>query len=107
LTRCLAPIRFWPVEKTPEPSRALKPVEERLSGLLYGTRRKDPRALTGAETRKRPYPGPGSPPRCLVEKTPEPSRALKPGPLQCLQKLLVPGSRKDPRALTGTPAAPK
>jgi len=90
------------VEKTPEPSRALKPIATGLGLGALTTRRKDPRALTGAETgfqlrltgcvaraacRKDPRALTGAETSCLpgftaravsVEKTPEPSRALKP-----------------------------
>ena len=39
------------VEKTPEPSRALKPASCAMAYMIRLDSRKDPRALTGAETR--------------------------------------------------------
>jgi hypothetical protein len=63
------------VEKTPEPSRALKLARAAARATpSHPERRKDPRALTGVETSRRRH---SSNRAISVEKTPEPSRALK------------------------------
>jgi hypothetical protein len=88
------------VEKTPEPSRALKPTtpELRLLSWLLVEKTPEPsRALKPPPL----FPLGADRESQHVEKTPEPSRALKRKGVG-LAASDLPLGRKDPRALTGT-----
>ena len=89
-------------ESSRKDPRALTGAETWLSAMYIKAhvlvRRKDPRALTGAETDS--CISSHVPMTNSVEKTPEPSRALKPMGYRP-DFTVTEESRKDPRALTG------